>query len=492
MKKILAVLITTLVLTSCWTETKVNTETKEETKKEVSTENNWKRTYIWFVSTQCPHCVKEMPILDKFYNEFSNEVNMQIIVTNWQKFPWNYSVPQDLTNPVSYQSLTKEECGYIPSYVIYDENKKIIDKKCGWALNYNELKNILITNNKKDMTLFDQTAKLANWDVVAIMKTTNWTMKIKLFTEQVPMTTANFIGLAKQWYYDGIIFHRVINNFMIQWGDPTWTGMWGHSIYGEKFDDEFHDDLKNIKYSLAMANSWENTNWSQFFINQTVNSHLDNRHTVYWQVVEWMDNVDKIAKTKVGQQDKPVKEIKIISLEIKQFNNWTLSDYDFDLEKTVKEIEEKKDKAIEANKNKVVKKWDNISMHYTGTLENWEKFDSSYDRWATLDFIAWAWEMIKWFDKWVIWMKIGEKKKLTLAPEDAYGEYSKDNIQVVPKEQLASFTEAWIKLEKWEILRTQMWEFTILEADETNITLDVNHKLAGKTLIFDIELVNIK
>ena len=499
MKKILLLIITTILITSCWLtwnkEVKTNQNQKSETKQQTNSETNWKRTYVWFVSTTCPHCKKEMPILNDFYNQYKDQVNMQMIVVNWQKF-WDYNIPQDLTNPISYESLTKEKCWYVPSYVIYDEKKNIIDKKCWWALTFNELQNILITNNKKtkmnNNKEFDQKAALQNWDIVAIMKTTNWTMKIKLFKDKVPMTVNNFIGLAKKWYYDWIIFHRVINNFMIQWWDPTWTGRWWESIYWEKFDDEFNPDLKNIKYSISMANAWPNTNWSQFFINQADNNYLDNRHSVFGQVVEWMENVDKIAKTKVWQQDKPVKDIKIISIEIKQFENGTLKDYDFDLDKELKKIEEEKQAKLADKKNREVKKWDIVSVHYTWKLENWEKFDSSYDRGTPLEFEVWAGQMIKWFDKWVIWMKIWDKKTLTLSPEEAYWEYNKDNIQVVPKDQLQSFTDAWVKLEKWEILRTQMWEFKIIDADEKNITLDVNHKLAGKTLIFEVELMDIK
>ncbi len=354
------------------------------------------------------------------------------------------------------------------------------------------IENLTTNNNTADMTNI-QTKALQNGDVVAIMKTTNGTMTIKLFTDLVPLTTTNFIWLSKKGYYNNIVFHRVINNFMIQWGDPTATGMWWESIYGKEFEDEFSKDLHNIPYSISMANAWANTNWSQFFINQVDNSRwLDNKHSVFGQVVEWMENVDKIAKVKTNSSDKPEKEVKIISLEIKEYNNGTFKDYNFDLDSKLKEIEASKASKKEAKKNLVVKAWDNVDVHYTGTFENWEKFDSSYDRWAPISFVVWAGKMIKWFDAWVVWMKIWEKKTLKLAPKDAYWEYDKTNTQVVPKDQLKSFTDAWIKLEVWAELPTQMWKLKILAVDDKNVTIDWNSPMAWKKLNFDIEISDIK
>lgn len=350
----------------------------------------------------------------------------------------------------------------------------------------------LTTNNDTNMTNI-QTKALENWDVVAIMKTTNGTMTIKLFTDLVPVTTTNFIWLAKKGYYNNVTFHRVINNFMIQWWDPTATGMWWESIFWKEFEDEFSKELSNIPYSISMANAWANTNWSQFFINQVDNSRwLDNKHSVFWQVVEWIENVDKIAKVKTDSSDKPEKEVKIVSLEIKEYNNGTFKDITFDLDAKLKEIEANKLVKKEAMKNKVVEAWDTVDVHYTGTFENWEKFDSSLDRWTPISFTVWAGKMIKWFDAWVVWMKIGDKKTLKLAPKDAYWEYDKNNTQVVPKTQLKSFTDAWIKLEVWAELPTQMWNLKILAVDDKNVTIDGNSPMAGKTLNFDIELVDVK
>lgn len=334
--------------------------------------------------------------------------------------------------------------------------------------------------------------KYNDWDVVAIMKTTNWTINILLETELAPITTANFIWLAKQGYYDGIIFHRVIKNFMIQWWDPTGTGMWWNSIYWEKFDDEFHSELKNYKYTISMANAGKNTNWSQFFINVNDNNYLDNRHSVFGEVVDWIDNVDKIAKVKTDRSDRPEKEVKIISLEIKQYKWGSLKDYDFDLEVAKKNYSNRWEKLKSMKKDFKVSDWNTVSVHYTGTFENGEKFDSSFDRWEPLDFIVWWGMMIPWFDKAVVGMKIWEKKSVTLEPKDAYWERDENNTQVIPKSDLVPFENAWFELKTWTILPTQMWNIEIIADDDMTVTIDANHAMAWKTLNFDIEIVDIK
>ncbi len=328
-----------------------------------------------------------------------------------------------------------------------------------------------------------QTSALEKGDLVATMKTTNGTLKIKLFNTIVPNTVNNFVGLAQSGYYDGIIFHRVINGFMIQGGDPTGTGMWGESIYGEKFNDEFSDKLKNIKYSLSMANSGKNTNGSQFFINQNVNSHLDNMHSVFGQVIEGMENVDKIAKTKVGAQDKPKKEIKIIKLTIEKFDGKKLVEFKLDKEEAIKNY----NKSIAVDKNKKLEKWDTVSVHYTLIVDG-EKKDSSLDRGEPFTFTLGKQMVIKGWDEGLIGHKIGDKFKLEVEPKDGYGEAT---IKI-PKTELQSFVDAGLKLEKWEILQTGQWNLEIIDADDTTVSIANNHALAGKTLHFDIEIIDIK
>lgn len=176
------------------------------------------------------------------------------------------------------------------------------------------------------------------------LNTNKGTVTLLLFPELAPKTVENFLGLAKENYYDGIIFHRVIPDFMIQGGDPTGTGMGGESIWEDEFEDEFSPYLFNINGALSMANSGPNTNGSQFFIvtapevpsqmmeqmegagypDEVIESYrehggtpwLDQRHTVFGHVVEGMDVVEAINKVETNPSDRPVDDIVIESIEI--------------------------------------------------------------------------------------------------------------------------------------------------------------------------------
>lgn len=349
----------------------------------------------------------------------------------------------------------------------------------------------LTSNTDENMAKNDyQLAQIKKWDIVAVMKTTNWTMKIKLFSKDAPLAVTNFIWLAKKWYYNGLIFHRVIKDFMLQWWDPTWTGMWWKSIYGKEFEDEFSPNLKNIKGALSMANSGPATNGSQFFIVATGStSWLDWVHTVFGQVYEWLDNVDKIAWLKTDSNDKPVKDVKIISLEIMEYSATWLKEYKFNLDEELKKIDEIKKEKSEINKNRVVKAWDQIAVNYIGKLEDWTKFDSSYDRNQTLEFKVWAWKMIKWFDTWVLWMKVWEKKTIFIEPKDWYWEYNKELLKDL---DIKEFKNAWIDPKAGLEIQTGMWKAKITAVIWDKVTVDFNHFLAWKKLIFDIELVEFK
>jgi len=129
---------------------------------------------------------------------------------------------------------------------------------------------------------------------IATIETNKGTIKAELYADKVPMTVANFVNLAKRGYYDGIVFHRVINDFMIQTGDPTGSGRGGP---GYRFKDEFHPELKHTGPGiLSMANAGPNTNGSQFFITHVKTDWLDNRHSVFGKVTEGMDVVNKIKQ----------------------------------------------------------------------------------------------------------------------------------------------------------------------------------------------------
>ena len=155
----------------------------------------------------------------------------------------------------------------------------------------------------------------------ALFDTTEGSFKIKLFADKAPKTVENFVSLADgtktgKPFYDGLIFHRVIPNFMIQGGCPQGTGTGGP---GYKFADEFHPSLRHSKKGiLSMANSGPNTNGSQFFITVAETGWLDNKHTVFGEVVEGYNVVEKISKVPKSSQDRPAKEVKINSVKIEK------------------------------------------------------------------------------------------------------------------------------------------------------------------------------
>ena len=208
----------------------------------------------------------------------------------------------------------------------------------------------------------------AQGEEIAVMHTSMGDIKIKFFPEEAPKAVENFKTLAKDGYYDGITFHRVINDFMIQGGDPTGTGSGGESMYGEYFEDEFSPNLYNFRGALSMANAGPNTNGSQFFIvqaktvtegywdyideivaeygtenvlynSQTGNMvkvnysdearqiyneiggtpHLDYCHTVFGQVFEGMEVVDAIASIAVDENDKPADDVIIESITFENY-----------------------------------------------------------------------------------------------------------------------------------------------------------------------------
>jgi cyclophilin family peptidyl-prolyl cis-trans isomerase len=148
----------------------------------------------------------------------------------------------------------------------------------------------------------------------AHMKTDKGTMVIELFADKTPMTVNNFVFLSREGFYDGVIFHRVIDNFMVQGGDPTGTGRGGP---GYKFGDEFNASLKHDKQGiLSMANAGPGTNGSQFFITHGPTPHLNGKHTVFGQVVEGLDVLMSIPARDPGNVNAPA--VKIISVTIEE------------------------------------------------------------------------------------------------------------------------------------------------------------------------------
>lgn len=225
-----------------------------------------------------------------------------------------------------------------------DEDKEKINENTNEAQNSadEEIKEEVKELKAETIAALPQLQEVKAGDKIAVLKTNMGTIKIKLFPEYAPKTVENFETHIKNGYYNGIIFHRVIDGFMIQGGDPTGTGRGGESIWGEAFEDEFSNSMLNIRGALSMANAGPNTNGSQFFIVQAKEvspdlikmmeeavsqgyseafidayshlggtPHLDGRHTVFGQVIEGMDVVDKIAAVDRDEMDKPKTDVVI-------------------------------------------------------------------------------------------------------------------------------------------------------------------------------------
>ncbi|HEM6433160.1 TPA: peptidylprolyl isomerase [Streptococcus suis] len=217
-------------------------------------------------------------------------------------------------------------------------------------------KDLAYAINNPDASFPQLSSEVTENEAAVKIKTTEGDITIKLFPEQAPLTVENFLTHAKNGYYNGTIFHRVIKDFMIQGGDPLGNGTGGESIWAGKgttidagygFKDEISAFLYNIRGSLSMANAGAGTNGSQFFINQNTtdmssqlssskyptkivdayknggNPNLDGKHTVFGQVIEGMDIVDKIASVETDSSDKPKTDVKIEAIEI-------LKDYTFE------------------------------------------------------------------------------------------------------------------------------------------------------------------
>jgi len=155
-----------------------------------------------------------------------------------------------------------------------------------------------------------------NSSYTAVIKTNLGDMTVEFFTDDAPITVNNFISLSKDGYYDNVIFHRVISGFMIQGGDPSGTGHGDYGKYpGYKFDDELNNQRPYEKGILAMANAGPNTNGSQFFI-MHVDYPLPYSYTIFGQVVDGFDVIDKIASVETDSADKPTTDVVISTVEI--------------------------------------------------------------------------------------------------------------------------------------------------------------------------------
>jgi cyclophilin family peptidyl-prolyl cis-trans isomerase len=283
--------------------------------------------------------------------------------------------------------------------------------------------------------------------IYAKIKTNQGDILLTLHYKKTPGTVANFVGLSEgkidnsfksknEPFYDGIKFHRVIPDFMIQTGCPQGTGM---GDPGYKFDDEFHPDLKHDKPGiLSMANSGKATNGSQFFITHVPTQWLDNKHTVFGEVIEGQNVVDKI------KQDDQINSIEIIR-EGSEANSWNalevFNEFKSQKEKEISEIMQKNKQMIEEvskgyletdsglrytvlskgngdspNKGELVK------VHYKGQLLDETVFDSSYKRNEPIEFKVGIGQVIPGWDEGIMLLKKGDKARFVIPSNLAYGE----------------------------------------------------------------------
>lgn len=180
--------------------------------------------------------------------------------------------------------------------------------------------------NKQTIEKGDQLDQLMdlenNEKLIATIETNMGTFEVELYAREVPRTVKNFIGLALKGYYNGVIFHRVIKDFMVQGGDPTGTGMGGESIYGAKFEDEFVPSLMHDSPGiLSMANAGPNTNGSQFFITVVPTPWLNARHSVFGKVIKNMDLVYAMSQVPTNNSDRPLENIVMQKVSVEKRAN---------------------------------------------------------------------------------------------------------------------------------------------------------------------------
>lgn len=282
--------------------------------------------------------------------------------------------------------------------------------------------------------------------IYAKFNTNKGVILVKLTHDKTPGTVGNFVGLAEgnlenkikpqgKPFYDGLKFHRVIPDFMIQGGCPLGTGT---GDPGYKFDDEFHPELKHSGPGvLSMANSGPGSNGSQFFITHVETAWLDNKHTVFGNVVEGQDIVDSIAQGDVLES----LEIVRVGEEAEKFN--AIEAFRTFEGSRLKRIQEAKAKAeaemeklaagfqkttsglryqfIQKGEGAQAQKGKKVSVHYKGQLPNGNVFDSSYNRKQPIEFTLGVGQVIEGWDEGIALLKVGDKARFVIPSDLAYG-----------------------------------------------------------------------
>ncbi|GAA0733106.1 peptidylprolyl isomerase [Aquimarina litoralis] len=287
----------------------------------------------------------------------------------------------------------------------------------------------------------------------AKFNTTKGSILINLEYEKTPGTVGNFVGLAEgnmenqaipqgKPYYNGLKFHRVIPDFMIQGGDPQGTGAGGP---GYKFDDEIHPDLKHDGPGvLSMANAGPGTNGSQFFITHVETAWLDGKHTVFGKVVEGQDVVNAIAQ---GDTIDSL-EILRVGAEAESFNavetfrqfNGAKAEREAAAKKAAEQLLEEIaagfDKTDSGLRYKIIQKGDGVqaekgktvSVHYKGSLTDGTVFDSSYKRNQPIDFSLGVGQVISGWDEGISLLQVGDKARFVIPPALGYGEHGAGGV----------------------------------------------------------------
>ena len=269
----------------------------------------------------------------------------------------------------------------------------------------------------------------------AEIKTTKGMITIDLEYEKTPMTVANFVQLSEKGFYDGLKFHRVIDDFMIQGGDPDGTGRGGP---GYKFPDEFHPSLKHSSPGiLSMANSGPGTNGSQFFITHKETPWLDNKHTVFGKVtsgqnivdlIEQNDIMESIKIIRTGEKSKGFNAKKVFEEKKGEYDKAQIAKQK-EQERKMKELTSGAKSTDSGLKYIITKKGEGpkptsgqtVSVHYAGYLTDGQKFDSSYDRNQPIEFPIDTGRVIKGWDEGIMLLNVGTKAKLIIPSELGYG-----------------------------------------------------------------------
>lgn len=313
----------------------------------------------------------------------------------------------------------------------------------------------------KKMNVDKQTYDGLNDGLYANLQTSQGNMLVKFEDEKSPVTVANFIGLAEGKidnnkkpkgvpFYDGTIFHRVIQDFMIQGGDAQGTGM---GDPGYKFEDEKNDLKHTGKGILSMANSGPNTNGSQFFITQVPTPWLDGKHTVFGKVVEGEEVIDKIAAVEKGPQDKPktdvvLEKVSVFSKgnqykdydaakvfnegkgKIQESNREFLRKQEAEAAKQLEELKQGMETTASGLMYKITKKGSGprveqgqmVAVHYAGRLTNGMEFDNSFKRGEPIEFPVGTGRVIRGWDEGLLLLNVGDEATLIIPSNLGYGE----------------------------------------------------------------------